>query len=167
MKILTSEQLFLQLQAIPQLASSIQQSVIFDCWRVGHHPAVDRIGDDIYRHYESIPSSLSEEVHEILSDSQNGKLILVCDLFAEYNSPPVGTQWSIETRAQAAILGAASCLMIFWRCESLRELLSTQPERLAIVTVHDYTAVYEPSAGRKMIDLVRSHADEPHPSSSL
>ncbi len=166
MKVLTSEQLYIQLQAIPPLASTIRQSIVFDCWRVGSRPAVDLIGDDQFRHYECIPLSLSEYVHEMLSESQDGKLILVCDLFAEYNSPPLGNTWSMETRTNGAIVGAMSCLMVFLRCEELKELLFTQPDRLAIVTVHEHSAVYDPSSSGKIIDFIRSKSETSHPSSS-
>ncbi len=166
MKVLTSEQLYIQLQAIPPLASIIAQSVVFDCWRVGSRPAVDLIGDDQFRHYECIPLSLSEHTHEILSESQDGKLILVCDLFAEYNNPPIGTKWSMETRTHSALIGAMASLLHFFECDALKELLCAQPERLAIITIHDYSAVYDPSSGRKIINFIRSRSDTPHPSSS-
>ncbi|MEK7649042.1 MAG: hypothetical protein AAB400_03985 [Patescibacteria group bacterium] len=163
MKVLTSKQLYIQLQAISPLSSAIQHSVILDCWRVGHHPAVDLIGDDQYRHYEGIPHELSEWIHEILSDSQDGKLILVCDLFAEHNSPAIGIEWSIEMRTKGAILGAMSCLMVLLRNENLKELLTAQPERFAIVTVHDIAATLY-SESSSALKGMQSHTESPQSS---
>ncbi len=141
-----------------------QPGVIVDCTRVGNQPVMDFVGSSrstfnnpgAYIMLADKLAGLMVHLSEVVPSEQN-KLVMLCDLFAEGNEPQPGVEWSHENRVKGAILGVMSCLLMLFRHPALQLVFAAQPESLVIATIENGKIVVQKKQGEKMVKFLQDN----------
>lgn len=143
------------------VGATANESAIVDCHRVGNHPVMylfDTVGfapTGEPQRFEGDFGMIAMKVGVALRAREEAKLVMLCDLYAVENEPPIGVKWTHENRVNGAILGAMSCLVMLVRDAGLRHLLDQQPDRLVVAAIENGKIVVQEGQGKKMMKFLR------------
>ena len=106
------------------IGATANESAIINCWRVGNHPVMylyDMVGFAPLsepERFEGDYAMCALRAGVALRAHKQAKLVMLCDLYAYDNEPPMGFNWSRiewtrEQRIKGAILGLLLVLASF------------------------------------------------------